>query len=241
MGMTVVWSEALDRLRAAGTEREALQATAELIDEVVDGGVAVAEAAAPAAASIISDLGNRREFRICSLWVLVEIARCIGLWAKTARGKDAPNIRAAVEHEAHVASVLATGQHAYVSLMSDHEADVRSMAYLLTGLCAPEPAVAARLLAEHERVETHRLARACARQGVLVAVARAKAEEREPALVESVREYVRSGTSEDRGRLRRVVEEHSGVGLPPAAREVLGATVTLLSDPEGPFWPIENL
>lgn len=241
MAVTEGWREAIERLRAASTEREALQATAELIDAVVEGGVAVGEGAEPAAASIIDDLGTRDGFRVCSLWVLVEIGRCVGIWAKTNRGNAAPHVRAAVEREARVARVLATGQQAYVNLMSAREADVRSMAYLLTGLCAPEPAVAARLLAEHERVETHPLAKACARQAMLVAVARVKAEERDPALIALLREYVRTGTSEDRGRLRRVVEEHSGVGLSSAAHEVLGDTVAGLSVPEGPSWPIELL
>lgn len=241
MVVTGGWREALERLRAAGTEREAFEATAELLNEVVEGGVAVGEGAEPAAASIISDVGIRGRFRVCYLRVLVEIGQCVGVWAKADRGNATPNVHAAVDREARVARVLATGLQAYVNLMSDREADVRSMAYLLTGLCALDPAVAARLLAEHERVETQSLAKACARQALLVAVARVNADERDPYLIELIREYVRSSTSEDRGRLRLVVEEHSGVGLSSAAREVLGDTVTGLSDPEGPSWPIELL
>lgn len=241
MAVTEGWREALDRLRAADTEQQALQGTAELIDEVLEGGVAVSEGAEPAAASIIGDVGIRGGFRVCFLWVLVEIGRCVGLWAKADRGSDTPNVHAAVEREARIVSVLATGQGAYVDLISDGEPEVRSMASLLTGLCARDPAAAARLLADHERTETHRLAKACARQATLVALARVAAEDRQRALIELVREYVRSGTCEDRGRLRRVVAGHSGASLSSAAREVLGDTVTRLTDPEGPFWPIELL
>lgn len=241
MAVTNGWREALERLRAARAEQEAAEATADVIYAVVDGGVAVGQDAEPAAASIIGDLSRRGGFRIYSLWVLFEIARCVGIWRRAHWLNDTPHVRAAIEHEARVGRILATGLQAYASLMSDSEADVRSIACLLTGLCALEPVGAARLLAEHERAEAHPLAKACARQALLIAVARVGPAEREPALVALLREFVRSGTSEDRGRLRRVIEDHSGVGLSSAAREVLGDTVTGLCEPEGPFWQIEEL
>ncbi len=115
------------------------------------------------------------------------------------------------------------------------------MASLATGLCARDPIAAAHLLVEHERTETHPLAKACTRQAALVALARVAAEDRPSVLIEPLRNYVRLGTPQDRGRLRRVVEGNSGPGLPAAACEVLGDTVTRLTDPEGPFWPIELL
>jgi hypothetical protein len=133
------------------------------------------------------------------------------------------------------------GENTYVNLMSDREPEVRSMASLLTGLFARDPAAAARLLAWHERTETQALAKACVRQATLVALARVASGDRQPDLIEVVREYVRSGAAEDRGRLRRVIEGHSGASLSSAAREVLGHTVTELTEPEGPFWPIELL
>ncbi len=241
MEVTKGWRSALDRLRASDTQQQALQGTAELIDEVIEGGVAVAEDAESAAAAIIGDLRNRGAFRVCFLWVLFEVARCVGLWAKADRGRDTPNVRAAVEREGRVASVLATGEGVFVKLMSDPEPEVRSMASLVTGLSARDPTAAAHLLVEHERTETHPLAKACTRQAALVALARVGLEERPSALIELLREYVRLGTSEDRGRLRRVVEGNSGASLPSAACEVLGETVTQLTDPEGPFWPIELL
>lgn len=241
------WREAFDRLRAAGTKQQAELATADLLAAVVDGGVAVGESAEPAAASIIGDEGFRGGFRVFFLRVLVEIGECVGLWAKTElrkkakRKDDTPYVHAGVEREARVASVLAADQGAYVDLTSDRDPEVRSMASLLIGLCARDPAAAARWLAQHELTETDRLAKACAREATLVALARASAEDREADLVELVREYVRSGTSEDRGRLRGVVDEKSVVNLASAAREVLGDTVNRLNEPWGPFWPIEEL
>jgi hypothetical protein len=239
--VTERWRDAFDKLRAADTEQKAALATADLVAEVIEGGVAVGEAAEAAATWIIGNVGIRGDFRVYFLWVLFEMGRCVGLWAKGQRVNRLQYVHPGVEREARVASVLATGQGAYVDLMSDREPEVRSMASLLLGLCARDPAAAAQLLAEHERTETQRLAKACVRQATLVALARAAAEDRQPALIELIREYVRSGTSEDRGRLRRVVEEHSGPDLSSAAREVLGDTVARLTDPEGPFWQIEEL
>ena len=236
-----IWYDLLDRLQTAASDQEAQQATAELVEAVLEGGVAVSANAEAVSVSILVNPGLRSHIRVYLLWILFEIGRCVGLWALTDRQGETPYIHAAVEREARVAARLTAGYPVYVSLMSDAEPSVRSLASLLTALCAPDPVSSARLLAAQDRAEDETLAKACALQALLVALARTPSDRRDLQLVEQVRGRVRSGTPEDRGRLRRVIEGNSGATLSRPAHEVLADVVPLLSDPEGPYWPIELL
>jgi hypothetical protein len=235
------WRDVLDRLDNARSDQEAQQAAVELIDIVLEGGVAVSANADAVSTSILRGQGLRGSLRVYLLWILFEISRCLGLWASADGQGDTPNIHAGVEREARVAASLAVGYPVYVSLMTDAEPNVRSLASLLIALCAPDPASSARVLAAQDRAESESLAKACTLQALLVALARTPPNERDVELVEHVRGRARSGSTADRGRLRRVIAGNSGASLSQQAHEVLGDVGPLLSDPEGPYWPIELL
>lgn len=241
--MTGTWLAPLNRLLDAPSLPAAQQATAELMDEAVPGGSAVADDGAELARAI-ADIENIavHPFRAYLLWILVLMQRWIGVWqAAAASGTAGPRTQAAAARERETESELERAARALAGMVGDIDPEVRSMAYRLVGGALP-PREAIEVLAGPVSREVSDLAKACGVEAFALAVVRAWPDA--PAVAAGwLREEVDNGGDAVRGRIRHLLDGRAVVGRRREVEAVVAGVVDDVASlpPEGPFWPVETI
>jgi hypothetical protein len=221
----------------------AQQATAELMDEAVPGGSAVADDGAElvrAITDVKSLVGH--PFRAYILWILVLMERWIGVWQVAAASRTAGSrTRTAAARERETKSELERAARILAGMVDDIDPEVRSMTYRLVGGALP-PQEAIEALAGPVAREVSDLAKACGVEAVALAVVRAWPDVPTGG-VDWLREAVENGGDAVRGRIRHLLAGRDLVGRAHEVETVVGEVVNDVASlpQEGPFWPVETI
>lgn len=241
--VTGTWLAPLNRLLDAGSLSAAQQATAELMDQAVPGGSAVADDGAELVRAITdSESLAGHPFRAYILWVLVLMQRWIGVWqVAAASGTAGPRTRVAAVRERETESELERAARTMTGLVNDIDPEVRSMAYRLVGGALPAREAIDALAGPVSR-EVSDLAKACGVEAVALAVVRAWPDVPAGGM-DWLRKAIEGGGDAVRGRIRHLLDGRDLVGRVHAVEAVVGGVVNdVASLPrEGPFWPVETI
>jgi hypothetical protein len=241
--VTGTWLGPLNRLLDAESLLAAQRATAEVMDEAVPGGSAVADDGAELARAIADVEGvAAHPFRAYLLWILVLMQRWIGVWQVAAAARTAGSrTLAAAAREREAERELERAARTLAGMVDDIDPEVRSMAYRLVGGSLP-PREAVEALAGRVSRGVSDLAKACGVEAVVLAIVRAW-----PGVptggVDWLREAVDNGGDVVRGRIRHLLDGRALVGRTHAVEAVVGEVVNDVDSlpREGPFWTVETI
>jgi hypothetical protein len=221
----------------------AQQATADVIDQALPGGSAVADDGAALVKAIVEVANmSTHPFRAHLVWILVLMRRWVGVWELAAASSNAgPRSREAATRERATAHELEVAARMLAGMALDPDPEARSMAYRLVGSALPTNEAIA-ILGESLLRETDNLARACGIEAQALALARSWPHVTNASL-NLLRNMITVGGEEARGRLSHLRAGRAIVGLGESIAAVLADVV---DDPEhlpseGPFWPVESI
>ena len=239
--MATSWEPVLDRLIRAESLSEAQLATAEMMDIVFPGGSAVTSDGHDVVRAVVSTPHlQQHPFRAYLLWILVLARRHVGVWhAVVDAGQAGAHAIEEAASEARTIEELTSATNIVAEMMEDADPEVRSLAFQLVGSALRSPRLAAELLATAFEREQDDLARGCAAEAALIALAR-QWPEVAGAEIEWMRSVVTNGSSAIQGRVRHVLDGGGMVGIQDAALVIVGATRDQLP-PQGPFWVVESI
>lgn len=162
-----------ERLVQASTDGQAAITASAVIDDLLPGGAAISIDAVELTGDVVDAFTGDHQFQAFVLAVMISVARWLGTWQRVSA--PGPNIAALAAAEIEVHRVLQDFVHAQHRALVSDDPEIRSLLYRLTGMVT-DPAVAVEYVRQFLESEESPLARACAFEGLAVAVMRSPSE-----------------------------------------------------------------